>query len=73
MGLANNLRDALLTFACPHCAHALTRKGSWFKSVAAFRCAGCGGEVKLTYQIKARVFAQHARLAKRMHDEKAAQ
>lgn len=61
MSLSANLFDVLLTFGCPHCGRALIKKGSWFKSAARFRCAGCQREVRIGYEDKIRLFAKHAR------------
>ena len=65
IALSNSLRDELLTFDCPHCGHTLIRKGSWFKSVSRFTCAGCQRQAPMTYNTKIRVFAMHAHLARR--------
>jgi transposase-like protein len=64
MALSSKLRDEPLTFACPHCGQALIKKGSWFKSAARFRCAGCQIETQMTYVEKLKLFAKHARLAR---------
>ncbi|SDR58272.1 hypothetical protein SAMN05519103_06066 [Rhizobiales bacterium GAS113] len=61
MTLSSKLADVPLTFECAHCGLALSKKGSWFKSARRFTCAGCQREVRLTYDDKIRIFAQHAR------------
>ena len=64
MTLSPKLSDVLLTFGCPYCGRALIRKGSWFKTAARFKCAGCQREARVTYEDKIRLFARHARSAR---------
>ena len=63
MPLSVRLRDVPLTFLCPHCQHPLIRKGSWFTTVAHFKCDGCGTRVRITYPQKVALFAGHGHLA----------
>jgi transposase-like protein len=61
MSLSANLFDVLLTFGCPHCGQALIKKGSWFRSAARFKCAGCQREVQIGYEDKIKLFTKHTR------------
>jgi transposase-like protein len=59
MALSDRLRDVDLTFNCPHCGHALTKPGRWFKSASRFKCKGCQADVRLTYSAKLDLYARH--------------
>jgi predicted RNA-binding Zn-ribbon protein involved in translation (DUF1610 family) len=61
MGLPTHLSETLMTFECPKCGLALTRKGSWFRSASRFKCAGCGTETPITYDDKIRLFDRATR------------
>ena len=61
MTLSRRLLHADLTFHCPHCGLAITKSGSWFKSIVQFKCQGCQREVRLTYTDKIALFEKHAR------------
>ncbi|TIS61101.1 MAG: hypothetical protein E5W93_08965 [Mesorhizobium sp.] len=61
MGLANDLFDKSLTFQCPRCHAALTKKGSWIKSVTTFKCDRCHETVRLSYTDKLAIFERHRR------------
>ena len=37
MPLPSQLRDTLLSSACPHCGHRFERRASWFKQFRAFK------------------------------------
>jgi transposase-like protein len=63
------LRDVFLTFACPYCGRALTRKGSWFTSTSRFTCTGCHREARIAYSDKIRLFAKHANSAAHAPDQ----
>jgi hypothetical protein len=51
-----------LIFCCPHCGHALVRKGAWFQTVRGFKCGGCWRMLRLTYDDKVALFDKHAHL-----------
>jgi hypothetical protein len=57
-----------MTFACPICGHALTKKGSWFKSASHFKCAGCQTRSRISYEDKLRLFAAHDRKINQISD-----
>lgn len=57
MSLGMDLDHALLRSECPHCGQAIEQRGTWFKSVARYVCAGCGAVVRMTYDVKLRLFA----------------
>jgi transposase-like protein len=59
MGLAEDLSDVALTFACPDCSHPAVRKGSALKTIAHFRCDGCNAKVRITYPQKLAIFEKH--------------
>ncbi|RAZ88539.1 hypothetical protein DPM33_23760 [Mesorhizobium hawassense] len=59
MSIPQSLNDADLRFECPRCQHPIVRKGSWFKSVATFKCAGCQTALRLGYPAKLRLFEKH--------------
>lgn len=59
MPLPLELNDEYLTFECQRCRHPITRKGSWFKSIAAFRCPKCKTALRLGYPEKLRLFERH--------------
>ena len=59
MTLSVRLLNVDLTFNCPHCGHALTKPGSWFKSANRFKCKGCKADVRVTYTAKLALFARH--------------
>ena len=55
--LSDSLVNECMTFACPICGHALTKKGSWFKSASHFECTGCQTRSRIGYEDKLRLFA----------------
>jgi transposase-like protein len=59
MGLAEDLFDVALTFACPDCSYPAIRKGSVLKTIAHFRCEGCNAKVRITYPQKLAIFEKH--------------
>jgi hypothetical protein len=63
MSLSTRLRPIDLRLACKHCGHPLIKKGSWFMTVAHFKCEGCKREVPVTYSDKVALFKKHAHLA----------
>jgi hypothetical protein len=63
MPLPVELFEALLTFGCKACGLQVRRKGSWFKSLARFKCAGCHHEEPMSYDDKIKLFHTHARIA----------
>lgn len=64
MPLCNELRDVVLTFVCRQCGRQLLKKGGWFMGAHSFKCEGCGREVRLSYDDKLVLFANHVHLAK---------
>ncbi len=63
MPLSIHLRDVPLTFPCPHCSRAIVRNGSWFTTIAHFKCDGCGTRMRITYPQKVALFDRHSHLA----------
>jgi predicted RNA-binding Zn-ribbon protein involved in translation (DUF1610 family) len=61
MPIPFHLNEALLTFECSRCGHALVKKGSWFRGASQFRCAECGHQGRITYDDKLRIFAKGAK------------
>ncbi|RWK44418.1 hypothetical protein [Mesorhizobium sp.] len=59
MGLAEDLSDVALTFACPDCSYPAVRKGSALKTIARLRCDGCNAKVRITYPQKLAIFEKH--------------
>ena len=45
MPISEELRDVYLKFECPYCLVPVVHKGSWFKVISNFRCAGCAENV----------------------------
>jgi predicted RNA-binding Zn-ribbon protein involved in translation (DUF1610 family) len=62
MPISVTLLQADLTFNCPRCARAVIKRGSWFRAVSKFKCEGCRGEARITYDDKLALFAKHAGL-----------
>jgi hypothetical protein len=62
MSLPVELFEVLLTFGCKACGLQVRRKGSWFKSLARFKCAGCHHEERMSYDDKINLFRKHVRL-----------
>jgi hypothetical protein len=60
MPLPREQTDVILSYQCPLCAHHVRKKGSWFQSTGMYTCAGCRTRVRLTYNAKVKVFADHA-------------
>jgi transcription elongation factor Elf1 len=63
MTIPNHLSDVALTFECPYCGHPIVRKGSWFKSIAHFKCENCHRNVHFGYPDKLALFDHYSRLA----------
>jgi hypothetical protein len=63
MSLSAKLRDVDLTLDCKLCGHLIVKKGSWFWTVASFKCRTCKVEQPLTYSDKVSLFAKHTHLA----------
>jgi transposase-like protein len=63
MPLSASLLTVEMTFECPHCGHALVKRGSWFQVATRFKCKGCEGEIRLNYPDRLKIFARHAHLA----------
>ena len=53
------VRDVNLRFECPYCSLPIVHKGSWFKVVSNFKCAGCAENVRIGYGDKLVFFEQH--------------
>ncbi len=62
MPLSAALANVLLTYACPHCGFAMVRRGRAFQTMARYRCGSCGREVRMTYDMKVRLFDANAHL-----------
>ncbi|CDX39246.1 conserved hypothetical protein [Mesorhizobium sp. SOD10] len=63
MSIPQSLNGIDLRFECPRCGHPTIRKGSWFKSVATFKCEGCQTVMRLGYPAKLRLFEKHRQWA----------
>lgn len=61
MPLSNELRDVFIELQCPACSHPFTRMGSWVKTIAGFRCDGCGETVRIGYEQKLAIFERYLR------------
>lgn len=59
--LSDELRDVPIEFQCPACSHPIVRMGSWLKTIAAFRCDGCGDKVRIGYEEKLAIFERYLR------------
>lgn len=59
MPISDDLRDVHLTFECPFCFVPVVHKGSWFKVISSFTCAGCGENVRMGYPDKVAFFERH--------------
>lgn len=68
MSLGTELDHSLLRYDCPQCGQAIEQRGSWFKSVARYVCAGCGGVIRMTYEVKLRLFDKAANPPTRAQD-----
>ncbi len=69
MPIPVDLNDQYLTFECPRCTHPITRKGSWFKTIATFSCPICHAALRLGYPEKLRLFASHKHLTVKPPDQ----
>jgi hypothetical protein len=56
MPLFGGLLHIDLTFSCPHCDHALVKKGGWFQVVRGFTCDECQRQLVLGYDDEAALF-----------------
>jgi transposase-like protein len=61
MPLDQRLRDAILTYPCPHCGHKTERTGKWFSRQHKFRCPSCDKVVPMGYSEKLKLFDEHAK------------
>jgi transposase-like protein len=61
MPLSAGLEHVPLAYPCPDCGQKHTNKGSWFRSIAHYRCLVCHHEVRMTYDAKLRLFADYKR------------
>jgi len=59
MPISDDLRDVNLRFECPYCSLPIVHKGSWFKVIASFKCAGCAEKVRIGYPDKLALFKRH--------------
>ena len=59
MPISEELRDVYLKFECPYCLVPVVHKGSWFKVISNFKCAGCVENVRIGYADKLVFFEQH--------------
>ena len=66
MGNLRELADAAITVTCPSCGHALEKKGSWVRAVGGYTCRNCNAWRQLSYSEKNKLFADHARLNRRL-------
>jgi hypothetical protein len=57
MPLKDHFAKVVMTYACPHCEHPLTKQGSWFKTMRHYNCASCREVVTMTYPAKVALFA----------------
>jgi len=70
MLLTGELLDIPITLICPACKqHGLTKKGIWFKFARHFDCQRCESRTQITYDMKQKLFENHARL---LEDDRAA-
>ena len=60
MSLPDGFADVMMMLACRTCGIAITKKGSWFKSASRYKCESCGGQGRVTYDDKMRLFARAA-------------
>jgi len=65
MPLSPALLNVLLTHPCPHCGHELQKRGSWFQTIAHYRCESCQRDVHIGYDGKLALFEKYARLIRR--------
>jgi len=63
MPLAKGLSTVLLSHPCPHCGHTHTKKGSYYQTVAHYKCTSCCRDVRMTYDLKLRLFDANAHRA----------
>lgn len=59
MPIPDEMRDLDLRFECPYCFLPVVHKGSWFKVISNYKCAGCAETVRIGYQDKLAFFEQH--------------
>jgi transposase-like protein len=65
MPLSDELLDAVLTHACPHCGYKMKKKGSWFKACRQqYQCPSCHQMVPMGYDTKLALFKRYERLRK---------
>jgi hypothetical protein len=63
MPLNMKLMDVPLSHPCPHCGQGLKMKGSWFKSMARYKCPYCRNLVVMTHCAKVVLFDTHGHLS----------
>jgi len=59
LSIPQELNNQQLTFECPQCRHPIVRKGTWFKTIAAFKCPSCKASLRIGYPEKLRLFERH--------------
>lgn len=61
MPISDDMNDMVLKLDCPYCSRPIVKKGSWFKVISSFKCAGCGTLVHMGYPDKLALFERHRR------------
>lgn len=61
MPISDDKNDLIIRLDCPYCSHPIVKKGSWFKVISRFKCAGCGTQVHMGYPDKLALFERHQR------------
>lgn len=61
MPISHDMNDMVLSLDCPYCSRPIVKKGSWFKVISSFKCAGCGTLVRIGYSDKLALFERHRR------------
>lgn len=59
MPISDEMRDVNMKFECPYCSLPVVHRGTWFKVMASFKCAGCGAKVRIGYQDKLALFERN--------------
>jgi hypothetical protein len=49
------LPNVYFSHACPNCGHVRSETGLWFRSVGSYKCKACSGQVRMSYEEKARL------------------
>ena len=58
MPISDDKNDLILRLDCPYCSHPIVKKGSWFKVISRFKCAG---HVHMGYLNKLALFERQRR------------